>query len=198
MLENAQVFRICRLRDYGPVGQHRHGLFAVAAQPLEDGAAGRVGQGAEKLVRRGTPAGYELASRRCRVGRDGSPRASSVQQPMGDYAQIRLRDSFWYQVARPATGGPNRVAALACALDASVWRSRGGAFVTSESSNSRAALATSSTARLNAGWFALEGRVKPLNLRTNCKEDARISSSVAGGLKLWSVFMLRHTTILAT
>ena len=117
---------------------------------------------------------------------------------MGDYAQIRVRDSCWYQVAGPATGELNRFAALACAFDASTARSRGGALVTSPSSNSRAALATSSTARSNAGWFALEGRVKPLNLRTNCKEDARISSSVAGGLKLWSVFMLRHTTILAT
>ena len=94
-------------------------------------------------------------------------------------------------------GEPNRFAALACALDASTARERGGALVTSAPSNSFAALATSSTARSNAAWFALEGRVKPLNLRTNCREDARISSAVAGGLKLWSVFMLRHTAILA-
>ena len=29
-----------------------------------------------------------------------------------------------------------------------------------------------------------EGRVNPLNLRTNCRAEARISSSLAGGLKL--------------
>ena len=40
--------------------------------------------------------------------------------------------------------------------------------------------------------LTLEGRVKPLSLRTNCREDARISSAVAGGLKLCSVLMLRH------
>jgi hypothetical protein len=51
--------------------------------------------------------------------------------------------------------------------------------VTRESSSSCAALATWSTARPNAIWFALEGRVKPLNFRTNCREEARISSSVA-------------------
>src|SRR5215467_9048422 len=55
-----------------------------------------------------------------------------------------------------------------------------------------AALVTWSTARSKAIWFALEGRVKPLSLRTNCSEEARISSSVAGGLKLWSVLILRH------
>jgi hypothetical protein len=40
--------------------------------------------------------------------------------------------------------------------------------------------------------LARDGRVKPLSLRTNCKAEARISSSVAGGLKLCSVLMLRH------
>ena len=34
--------------------------------------------------------------------------------------------------------------------------------------------------------------VKTAYLRTNCREAARISSSVAGGLKLNSVLMLRH------
>ena len=64
--------------------------------------------------------------------------------------------------------------------------------MTSESSNSRAACATWSTARLNASSFAFEGFVNPLSLRTNCNDDARISSSVAGGLKLWSVLIFRH------
>src|ERR1700730_17025102 len=95
-------------------------------------------------------------------------------------------------------GERKRSAALAWAFDASTSRSRGGALVTREASNSCAALATWSTARLKASWFALEGRVKPLNLRTNCREEARISSSVAGGLKLCSVLMLRHMAILAS
>ena len=38
----------------------------------------------------------------------------------------------------------------------------------------------------------LAGRVKPHSLRTNCSAAARISSSVAGGWKLWSVRMFRH------
>ena len=34
--------------------------------------------------------------------------------------------------------------------------------------------------------------MKPLSFRTNWSADARISSSVAGGLKLCSVLMFRH------
>src|SRR5262249_58139450 len=75
---------------------------------------------------------------------------------------------------------------------ASTSRSRGGALVTRASSNSCAACATCSTARLKAAWFALEGRVNPLSFRTNCRAEARISSSVAGGSKLCSVLMFRH------
>ena len=40
--------------------------------------------------------------------------------------------------------------------------------------------------------FALEGFVNPLNFRTNWTEEARISSSVAGGSKLCKVLMFRH------
>src|SRR5207249_7917699 len=88
--------------------------------------------------------------------------------------------------------GRNRSAALARALEASTSRSRGGPFVTRESRSSCAAWATWSTARLKARSFALDGLVKPLNFRTNWREDARISSSVAGGLKLCRVLMFRH------
>src|SRR5262245_46712771 len=52
--------------------------------------------------------------------------------------------------------------------------------------------ATSSMARSKAFSLAFDGRVKPLSLRTNWNEAARISSSVAGGSKLKSVLMLRH------
>src|SRR5262249_1347699 len=72
-------------------------------------------------------------------------------------------------------------------------RSRGGALVTSEPSSSRAADVTCSTARSNAGSFAREGFVKPESLRTNCSADARISSSEAGGGKVWRGLRFRHT-----
>jgi len=77
-----------------------------------------------------------------------------------------------------------RSADLARAFNASTSRSLGGAFDTNESSSSCASAVTLSTARLKASSFALEGFVKPLSFRTNCSADARISSSVAGGLKL--------------
>src|SRR5262249_27904718 len=93
---------------------------------------------------------------------------------------------------RRASDERKRSAARARAFAASTSRSRGGAVVTRASSNSCATCATCSTARLNAAWFALDGRVNPLSLRTNCRADARISSSVAGGSKLCSVLMFRH------
>jgi hypothetical protein len=46
--------------------------------------------------------------------------------------------------------------------------------------------------RLNAASLALDGRVKPDSLQTNWSALARISSSVAGGLKLCSVLVFRH------
>jgi hypothetical protein len=64
--------------------------------------------------------------------------------------------------------------------------------VTSVSTSRRATRHTSSTARSKAGSFAFDGAVNPLSFRTNCREAARISSSVAGGSKLKSVLMLRH------
>lgn len=58
--------------------------------------------------------------------------------------------------------------------------------------SSRAAAATSSIARSNFSSFAFEGLLNPESFRTNWSEAARISSSVAGGSKLKSVFMFRH------
>src|SRR5579864_4099228 len=43
-----------------------------------------------------------------------------------------------------------------------------------------------------AGSLAFEGLVKPLILRTNCSEAARISSSVTGGSKLKRILIFRH------
>jgi tRNA-Thr(GGU) m(6)t(6)A37 methyltransferase TsaA len=56
----------------------------------------------------------------------------------------------------------------------------------------RATAATSTIASLNAASFALDGALNPLSLRTNCRDAAWISSSVAGGSKLNSVLMFRH------
>lgn len=56
-----------------------------------------------------------------------------------------------------ATVAGKRSALRARAFSASTLRSRGGEVVTSESSNSCAAFATCSTARLNASSFAFDG-----------------------------------------
>jgi hypothetical protein len=52
--------------------------------------------------------------------------------------------------------------------------------------------AISSTARSKASWFACDGLVVPLTLRTYCSAAARTSSVVAGGSKLFNGRMLRH------
>ena len=67
-------------------------------------------------------------------------------------------------------------------------------MVTNELSISCAAAATRSTARSKAASFAFDGRLKPDNFLTNCKEAARTSSLVAGGSKLNRVLMLLHIT----
>ena len=84
------------------------------------------------------------------------------------------------------------MAALARARSASTSRSRGSAVVVSDLIRTRVVVATSSTARLNAASFALDGTLKPLSFLTNCNEASRISSSVAGGSKLNRVLMLLH------
>src|SRR6185503_11387509 len=103
-----------------------------------------------------------------------------------------MRRTRIHQHRHAASPRSNRRADLARAFDASTSRSRGGAFVTSAFSSPRAAWVTSSIARLNAASLARDGRVKPLSFRTNCSEDARISSSVAGGVKLCRVLIFRH------
>jgi hypothetical protein len=40
LLQDTEMLGHRRLRDSGPAGQGSHGLFAVAAQPFEDRAAG--------------------------------------------------------------------------------------------------------------------------------------------------------------
>ena len=66
------------------------------------------------------------------------------------------------------------------------------AVVTSDPSRRFVAAATSSTARANASSFARDGFEKPLTFRTYCSAAACTSCSVAGGSKLYSVWMFRH------
>ncbi len=54
------------------------------------------------------------------------------------------------------------------------------------------ARAMSSMAAWKAASLAFDGLWKPVIFRTNCREAARTSSGVTGGLKLKSVLMLRH------
>ena len=61
----------------------------------------------------------------------------------------------------------NRLRARSCALRASSSRSRVGAAIVSDAINFVAAAVTSPTAASKATSFAREGRVAPLNLRTN-------------------------------
>ena len=68
----------------------------------------------------------------------------------------------------------------------------GGALVTSCSSRSLVTAATASTASSKASALAWDGLVEPLILRTYCRAEAWISSSVAGGSKLWRVRMFLH------
>jgi hypothetical protein len=68
-----------------------------------------------------------------------------------------------------------------------------GALVTSELSSFEDAIATSATAQLKAFSFTAEGLANPLIFLTNCRAAACISSSVAGGLKLYSTLMFLHT-----
>jgi DNA-binding NarL/FixJ family response regulator len=64
--------------------------------------------------------------------------------------------------------------------------------VTSLPSSFCVAAATSSTAWAKASSFARDGFEEPLTFRTYCNAAAAISSSVAGGSKLWSVLMFLH------
>jgi hypothetical protein len=64
--------------------------------------------------------------------------------------------------------------------------------VSSERKKRAEAAATSSIAVLNASSFAFDGLLKPLILRTNWSEAARISSSFTGGSKLKRVLIFLH------
>jgi hypothetical protein len=86
----------------------------------------------------------------------------------------------------------NLCAARALAFAASSSRFLGAAPVSSERSSRAEIPATSSTEAWNAYSFAFEGLVKPHIFLTNCKDAARISSSVTGGSKLKRVLIYLH------
>src|ERR1051326_4566545 len=88
----------------------------------------------------------------------------------------------------------NRTAARARALAASSARFRGGAVVVSAARSLSDTAAMSSTAASNAAWLTCDGLLKPLTLRTNCRDAARISCSVTGGWKLNRMRMFLHMT----
>jgi hypothetical protein len=85
--------------------------------------------------------------------------------------------------------------ARARALAASSARFLGRVFVSSELRSLAELAAISSTAVTNAASLIFDGLLKPLSFRTNCKQAARISSSVTAGWKLKSVLMLLHTFV---
>ena len=52
-----------------------------------------------------------------------------------------------------------------------------------------------STARSKAASFAFDGLLNPESFLTNCTDDAKISSDVAGGSKLNNVLIFLHITL---
>src|SRR3569833_635975 len=86
----------------------------------------------------------------------------------------------------------NRCSLRRRALAASSSRVRAGEFVSSDTRRRADEAATSSMAARKAASLAFEGLLNPVIFRTNCREAARISSSVTGGLKLKSGLMFRH------
>src|SRR5688572_19348491 len=99
----------------------------------------------------------------------GRPEAGGPQALRASSVPPCLRVEFVSVFSIPSVGlsHAKRARERSCALRASSSRLRGGALVLSDSSNRCAAAVTSSTASLNAGSFARDGRVVPLSLRTN-------------------------------
>src|SRR5207245_856485 len=110
-------------------------------------------------------------------GHDDAEEASPHQARAQHRARSPSRVS-WRARSRLQLTSRNLCAARERAFAASSSRLRGGALVSSECSSLRDTAATSSTAERNGASLALEGLLKPLSLRTNCKDAARISSSV--------------------
>src|SRR4030081_966485 len=86
----------------------------------------------------------------------------------------------------------NRCAKRSRALAASTSRYLGGAVVSKEPRRLLEIAVIPSTAARNAASFVFDGLLKPLTFRTNCREAARISSSVTGGAKLKRILIFRH------
>src|SRR6266852_3920255 len=87
---------------------------------------------------------------------------------------------------------PNLSAARAFAFAACSSRFLDGAFVSSERRRRVEIPAISSTAAMNELSFAFDGLLKPLIFLTNCRDAARISSTVTGGSKLKRILIFLH------
>lgn len=81
------------------------------------------------------------------------------------------------------------------AYAASSARFLGDAFVSSSRMRLLETADMASTAATNAGSFAFDGLLKPLIFRMNCREAARISSSVTGGSKLKRGLIFLHICV---
>ena len=68
-------------------------------------------------------------------------------------------------------------------------------MVSSETMSAWAEALISSTAWSKAARLAFDGLLNPLSFLTNWSDAARISCSVAGGVKLKRVLMLLHTAV---
>src|SRR6267142_2092061 len=148
----------------------------------------------------GTPDQLPAARKHCVAFEDMKRRIDITMCRQGDRGLRRLRLQP-RGIGRRGELGLHRLVANRCtararAFTASAARSRGGAVVCNERSRRPETSAISSIAARNAASFAFDGLLKPLNLRTNCNDAARISSSVTGGSKLKSVRIFLHTGVL--
>src|SRR6266516_6653145 len=90
-------------------------------------------------------------------------------------------------------GQRNLSSARTLAFAASSSRFFAGDFDARERSKRSETIATSSIAVSKGASFTFDGLLNPLIFLTNCREAARISSSVAGGSKLKRGLMFLHT-----
>ena len=128
----------------------------------------RAGQGLPARTARG---GDCARARDQRIGRDGDRR----QRELLPRALRARRNALTSRSARRRGHAAFRPRSR---------RSSGGAVVTRSSSRCSVRCAISCTARSNTAWFACDGFVMPLTLRTYCSAAACTSSELVGGSKL--------------
>ena len=138
---------IARAEVAGVIARAVAGLGPDAARPLSDA---ELREFAGRDILRDRPVSVDGAP----LGRAAGLAADGALLVDGATGRTAVRSG----TVRLAESAPGASAAS---------RFRGAADVVSELTSKLAAAATSSTARLNAAWFAFDGALKPLNLRTN-------------------------------